>query len=95
MRNVVLAVAMFLPSLSFAVGKEIKVSVKGMVCGFCAQGIEKKFKTEEAIKKIDVSLENKLVTLELKEGKDIENGKIEKILKSAGYNVENIERPKK
>ena len=25
--------------------KEIKVGVKGMVCAFCAQGIEKKFKS--------------------------------------------------
>lgn len=47
---------------------EIKVSVKGMVCGVCAQGIEKKFKAEPAVQKVEVSLENKLVTLDLKDG---------------------------
>jgi len=92
MKNLILVLAILLPSLSFAAGKEIKVSVKGMVCGFCAQGIEKKFKTESAVQKVDVSLETKLVTLDLKEGQDIENSKIEKILKDAGYNIEKIER---
>ena len=92
MKNLVFVLAVFLPTLSFAAEKEIKVSVKGMVCGFCAQGIEKKFKAEPSVQKVDVSLETKLVTIDLKDGKEIDNGKIEKILKDAGYNVEKIER---
>lgn len=95
MKNLILILAILLPSLASATGREIKVSVKGMVCGFCAQGIEKKFKAEPAVQKVDVSLENKLVTLDLKEGQNIENGEIENILKAAGYNVENIERQNK
>ena len=79
-------------SASFAAGKEIKVSVKGMVCGFCAQGITKKFKAEAAVEKVDVSLEKKLVTLDLKDGQDLADSKIESILKDSGYNVEKIER---
>ena len=92
MKNMIFVLTILFPALSFAAGKEIKVSVKGMVCGFCAQGIEKKFKAEPAVQKVDVSLETKLVTIDLKDGKEIENGRIEKILKDAGYNVEKIER---
>ena len=74
---------------------DIKISVKGMVCGFCAQGITKKFKAEPAVAKVDVSLETKLVTLSLKDGLDEPDDKIESILKEAGYNVEKITRTAK
>ena len=75
-----------------AAGKEVKVSVKGMVCGFCAQGISKKLKSEAAVEKVDVSLETKLVTIDLKDGQELSDGAIETILKDSGYNVEKIER---
>ena len=32
------------------------VNVKGMVCDFCARGIEKTFKKDTNVKKIDVDL---------------------------------------
>lgn len=77
---------------AFAVGKDIKVGVKGMVCGFCAQGIEKKFHEQGSVEKVNVSLKDKQVTLNLKEGKDLSDEEIKKILTDSGYNVEKIER---
>ena len=77
---------------AFAAGKDVKIAVKGMVCGFCAQGITKKFKAEPSVAKVDVSLENKLVTLGLKDGQDISDEKIKTLLKDAGYNIDKIER---
>lgn len=84
--------AILIPAVAFGVGKEVKVSVKGMVCGFCAQGITKKFKAESAVEKVDVSLEKKLVTINLKDGTDLDDNRIETILKESGYNVEKIDR---
>lgn len=72
--------------------KEIRVSVKGMVCGFCAAGIEKKFKAEASVEKVHVSLEKKLVTIDLKKDQDLADKSIEKIITDAGYNIEKIER---
>lgn len=93
MARFLLATCLFFSSLSvFAGNREIKVSVKGMVCAFCAQGITKKFKGEPSVDKVDVSLEKKLVTIDLKDGKDISNEKIESILKESGYTVETIAR---
>lgn len=66
-------------------GEQLKVGVKGMVCAFCAQGIEKKFKAESEVEKVDVSLENKFVDLTFKDGKRLPNDKIAEILKDAGY----------
>lgn len=65
--------------------EEIKVGVKGMVCAFCAQGIEKKFMSQPEVSKIEVSLENKYVKLKFKEGKSLTKDKITELLKDAGY----------
>ena len=64
---------------------EMKVGVKGMVCAFCAQGIEKKFKSQKEVSKVEVSLENKFVKLTFKEGQTLSKEKIAEILKDAGY----------
>ena len=79
-------------SNAFAAGKEVTVAVKGMVCGFCAQGIEKKFSAEPSIDKVKVSLKDKKVTLMLKDGQDLGDDSIKRILTDSGYNVEKVER---
>ena len=74
-----------LVSLTGFAGEEIKVGVKGMVCAFCAQGIEKKFNALPEVEKVEVSLQNKYVKLTFKEGQKLSNEKITEILKDAGY----------
>ncbi len=68
-----------------APSNELRVGVKGMVCAFCAQGIEKNFKAQSEVASVEVSLENKYVNLKFKEGKKLSNEKITEILKDAGY----------
>lgn len=70
---------------AIAASNEIKVGVKGMVCAFCAQGIEKKFKAQKEVSKVEVSLENKFVKLTFKDGQTLSKEKISEILKDAGY----------
>lgn len=76
--------------LSFSLFANITktISVNGMVCSFCAHGIEKKFKDLKEVESVDVNLEKGKVKLKLKE--DISNKKIKKIIIDSGYNVENI-----
>ena len=74
--------------------KPINVQVKGMVCAFCAQGIEKKLKALPEVSSVKVSLETKKVDLDTKEGKDISDEQIKKIVTDAGYDVVKIEREK-
>jgi mercuric ion binding protein len=95
MKKIIFIFTMFLSTISFAGPMTVKVSVKGMVCGFCAQGITKKFNAEASVSKVDVSLENKLVTIDLKDGQELADNKIEGILKDSGYTVEKIERTEK
>jgi copper chaperone CopZ len=78
--------------LSPSVARTIAVDVKGMVCSFCAQGIEKSFMKEEAVQKVLPNLDKNLVSLEIKEGKDLSDEIINKRLKDSGYTVGNIKR---
>ena len=58
------------------------VSVSGMVCDFCARGIEKTFQKDEGFKKIDVDLETGKVLLAFAEDKQIVNEDIEQKIMS-------------
>ena len=46
----------------------IEMTVNGLVCGFCAQGIEKTLRKNAATDDVFVSLENRLVAIATKAG---------------------------
>ncbi len=75
-----------------AFAKDVKVTVKGMVCAFCAQGVSMKIQRQDGVENVDVSLEKKLVTIHLKDGKDLPDEKIKSLLTDSGYDVEKIDR---
>jgi copper chaperone CopZ len=70
----------------------IEMKVNGLVCGFCAQGIEKTLRKNPATADVMVSLENRLVAVETKEGQDIPDADLKKALTASGYAVKSIER---
>lgn len=76
----------------FAAAKTIEMDVNGLVCGFCAQGIEKTLKGLPATEGVFVSLENRLVAVKLKDGADIDDATLKKALKDSGYTVVAIRR---
>ena len=70
----------------------IEMTVNGLVCAFCAQGIEKKLKKFPATAEVLVSLEHRLVAVSLKDGQDIPDAELRKALTDAGYAVKTISR---
>jgi copper chaperone CopZ len=70
----------------------IEMKVYGLVCGFCAQGIEKTLRKNPATEDVVVSLENKLVAIGTREGQDISDADLKKALTDAGYDVKAISR---
>ena len=70
----------------------VNITVNGMVCSFCVQGLEKAFTKEKSVKSVVVSLSDKLVVLSLKENMDISDEKIKSIVENTGYNVKKINR---
>ena len=84
--------ALLLGASSAALAKTVEMDVNGLVCGFCAQGIEKTLKGLPATEGVFVSLEHRLVAVKLKDGADIDDAALRKALKDSGYTVVAIHR---
>ena len=69
----------------------IKANVNGMVCAFCAQGIEKKMRALSQTQDVYVNLKQRVVAVELKDGQKLSNEQVKTIIKDAGYDVTSIE----
>jgi mercuric ion binding protein len=70
----------------------IEMTVNGLVCGFCAQGIEKTLRKDPATHDVVVSLADRLVAIATKPGTDIPDETLRKALIDAGYDVKAISR---
>ena len=92
MRYKLLTLVTSLSLCSIAAVDTIRATVNGMVCGFCATGIEKTFRAQPEVKTVDVDLENKLVTIQTQAGKKMDDAKIKKLLGDAGYSVVAVAR---
>jgi len=67
------------------------VTVNGMVCSFCAQGIEKRLSKMGATKDVLVDLKKKTVAVEAKDGQALDAKAISAEIVDAGYDVVKIE----
>ena len=94
MKRLLLTAAMLSILASAASAETIKASVNGLVCSFCATGIEKTFKAEAAVEKVHVDLDNKLVTINTKSDQKMDDATVTKLITDAGYTVTNITREK-
>lgn len=70
----------------------IKAEVNGMVCAFCAKGIEKKLNALPQRQAAFVDLKSRVVALQLKDGQDVSNEAFSKVIQDAGYAVGKLER---
>ncbi|MCY4321646.1 MAG: heavy metal-associated domain-containing protein [Bdellovibrionaceae bacterium] len=69
------------------------ITVHGMVCAFCANSLEKKFKKEQAVDQIEVDLTTKKVSILFKKEQSIKDAKLKEIVTSAGFKVLEIQSP--
>jgi len=94
MRKHLITIIIFFGLMAAISADTIKATVNGMVCGFCATGIEKTFRAQPEVKSVNVDLENKLVTIETKQGRTLDDTRIKKLLGNAGYSVVAVARQK-
>ncbi len=72
----------------------IRAAVNGMVCAFCAQGIEKNLQSTGKTKDIFISLKQKVIAAELKEGQTLTHDDFKALVQDSGYTVTKIETVK-
>lgn len=67
--------------------QSLKAKVNGMVCAFCAQGIEKKLRALGQTKDVYVNLKSKVVAVEIKDRQVFSPDAFSSLIKDAGYDV--------
>ena len=77
-----------------ALAETITTTVNGMVCAFCATGIDKTFRKQPEVATVKVDLPKKLVTITTKPGKTLPDAKIREIVTYSGYTMGKIVRQK-
>jgi len=87
-----LLVAAAIAATQVAAAETIEMTVNGLVCAFCAQGIERTLRKNPATEDVLVSLESRLVAVATKAGTDIADDTLRKALQDAGYDVKAIVR---
>jgi copper chaperone CopZ len=90
--QVILALLLLTAAMTTGAAATIEMTVNGLVCAFCAQGIEKKLRRFPATDEVLVNLEHRLVAVALKDGQDISDTDLRKALTDAGYTVKAIAR---
>ena len=71
--------------------ESVKVTVNGMVCAFCAQGIEKRLGKLPATQAVFVDLKRRVVAVEAKPGQKLDDKLIRAEITDAGYDVVKLE----
>ena len=87
---IALLIAMLFSANAWATSS-IKAEVNGMVCAFCAKGIEKKLKAMPQTQAVFVDLKQHIVVLELKDGQNVPLDDFSQVIKDAGYDVTKAE----
>lgn len=89
-RLAALTLATLLASPAWA-ADTLKVTVNGMVCAFCAQGIEKRLGQLAATQAVFVDLKNRVVAVQAKPGQRLDDKAVRSEIVDAGYDVVTIE----
>ncbi len=69
----------------------VKFAVNGMVCAFCAQGIEKRLTKMSETGPLYINLAQKVVAVQPKPGKSIDVAKVKAEIAEAGYEVTSVQ----
>lgn len=94
MNRILLTIVILFGILSSAFAETITTTVHGMVCAFCATGIEKTFRKQPEVESVKVDLDSKTVTVRTRPGKTLDDAKIKEIVTYSGYTMGKIARAK-
>jgi cation transport ATPase len=94
MKRTILTLAALITLAGLAWAETITTTVNGMVCAFCATGIEKTFRKQTEVASVKVDLPKKQVVIHTKPGQTLSDGKIKEIVTYSGYSMGKIVRQK-
>ncbi|QVL45720.1 MAG: heavy-metal-associated domain-containing protein [Methylophilaceae bacterium] len=92
MKNTLIILLYIFTSPVVFAASSIQAEVNGMVCAFCAKGIEKKLNAMPEGQGAFVDLKRRIVVLELKPQQDVSLDTFTQVIKDAGYAVNKVEK---
>jgi periplasmic mercuric ion binding protein len=92
LRSLVASVLVLTSAAAVAAPGAIRAEVNGMVCAFCAAGIEKKLRALDGTRDVYVNLGKKIVAVGAKDGRELSPEQVSAAIKDAGYEVRSIQR---
>ncbi len=75
-------------------GASLTLKVDGMVCPFCAYGLEKRLRELPALDETLIQVSDGLVQIRVKEGEQLTDEAVEDAVKRAGFTLREIHRIK-
>ena len=91
MKHILLSIVLGTTALSVQAADTVLATVNGMVCAFCAQGIEKRLTKMPAAQAVFVDLKRKVVAVEAKPGQVLDQKAITAEITDSGYDVVKLE----
>lgn len=91
LRTLLLAAGLFGAATLAGAAGSTKITVNGMVCAFCAQGIEKRLTGLPQTQAVYVNLARKVVAVEAKPGQAFDEAQLRAEIRDAGYDVVSVE----
>lgn len=91
MNKFIVTLVLIIAAQSSFAATSLKATVNGMVCAFCAQGIERRLIKMGATKEVFVDLKRRTVAVEIKDGEALDSKAITAEIVDAGYDVVQLE----
>lgn len=91
LKNTLFGIAMLAAAGAAMAAQTLKIRVNGMVCAFCAQGIEKRLSALPQTEAVYVNLGQKIVAVQARSGQSFDTAKIRAEITDAGYDVVDIQ----
>ena len=73
-------------------GASVRLKVDGMVCPFCAYGLEKRLEEIASIDAVLIRISDGLVQIRTKEGQDLTDEALTDAVRKSGFSLREIER---
>ncbi len=73
-------------------GASVRLKVDGMVCPFCAYGLEKRLEEIASIDAVLIRISDGLVQIRTKEGQELTDEALSDVVRKSGFSLREIER---